>query len=119
MIKTAVAWIPFLCNYPVAVGVTSMPYRELGDYLAAHPEQREAALETLRWHDPLNLVDAITAPILVSIGGLDVVCPEATVAPVFERIRSRKALLYLPELPHGYSVDYAVETKAWLDRFLS
>jgi cephalosporin-C deacetylase len=117
-IRAAVAWIPFLCNYPVAVDVPSLPYRELGEYLAAHPEERGAVLETLRWYDPLNLVDGIAAPMLVSIGGLDVVCPEATVMPVFARIRSRKALLYLPELAHGYSVDYAVETKGWLDRFL-
>ncbi len=117
-VRAAVAWIPFLCNFPAAVDVTSAPYNELNTYVTEHPERREQVLETLRWYDPLNLVDAIAAPTLVSIGGADVVCPEATVLSVFARIRSRKTLIYLPGLEHGPSVEYAVETQQWLERHL-
>lgn len=117
-LRVGVAWIPFLCNYPVAVDLTSLPYGELQAYLTEHPDQRAQVLETLRWFDPLNLVDAIEAPTLVSIGGKDVVCPEATVLPVFTRIQARKSLLYLPELTHGSSIDHPEETKTWLDRYL-
>lgn len=117
-LRAAVAWIPFLCNYPVAMNVASAPYSELGEFVRRHPDQRAAALETLRWYDPLNLVDAITAPTLVSIGGADVVCPEPTVAPVFQGIRAPKTLMFLPGLEHGPSVEWTVETHRWLERYL-
>jgi cephalosporin-C deacetylase-like acetyl esterase len=61
-LAAAVAEEPLLCNYPVAVDVTTKPYVELHDYLQAHPDEREAALATLATFDPLNLVDSITCP---------------------------------------------------------
>ncbi|MCX6024286.1 MAG: acetylxylan esterase [Chloroflexi bacterium] len=117
-VRAAVAWIPFLCNFSVAAGLTSEPYAELNAYLAEHPGERAAAMETLAWFDALHLADGIEAPVLVGIGGRDTVCPEETIMPVFQRIRSRKTLTYLPDLEHGHNVDYFVETKSWMDRFL-
>ena len=59
---------PFLCNYPLAIEVKTNPYVELGEYLSQHPDQKERALETLAYFDPLNLVEMITRPMLVNIG---------------------------------------------------
>jgi cephalosporin-C deacetylase len=117
-IGAAVAEEPFLCNYPVAVEVTTNPYVELHDYLRAHPEQREAVLATLAYFDPLNMVDEIACPTLVNVGRRDETCPYRTIAPVFERIRALKALVVYPELGHSSCTDFNVQALAWLNRYL-
>jgi cephalosporin-C deacetylase len=118
-VAAAVAEEPFLCNYPVAVDVTTNPYVELHDYLQAHPEDREAVLETLATFDPLNLVDAITCPTLVNVGMRDETCPYRTIAPVFERIRALKSLMVYPDLTHATCTDFNMHALAWLDRYLA
>src|SRR5262245_23620124 len=114
----AVAEEPFLCNYPVAVEVRTHPYDELYNYLRDNPGQREAVLATLAYFDPLNLVEAITAPTLVNVGMRDETCPHRTIAPVFERIPALKALLVYPELGHSSCTDFNVHALAWLNRYL-
>lgn len=118
-VAAAVAEEPFLCNYPVAVDVTTNPYVELYEYLQQHPDEREQALETLAWFDPLNLVDAITCPTLVNIGMRDETCPYRTIAPVFERIRTLKSLMVYPDLGHQTSTDFNRHAIAWLQRYLA
>ena len=54
-LRVAVAEEPFLCNYPVAITLTSHPYGELHDYATAHPEARQAILDTLAYFDPLHI----------------------------------------------------------------
>src|SRR5688500_10466403 len=66
-LRVAVAEEPFLCNYPVAITVTSRPYCELYDYVAAHPEARQAILDTLAYFDPLHLAPSIQCPTLVNV----------------------------------------------------
>jgi cephalosporin-C deacetylase len=120
-LRAAVAEEPFLCNYPAAVEVTTNPYRELHDYLAEHPEQGEAALETLAYFDPLNLVDAITCAVLVNVGLRDETCPARTILPVFEKIRPPavpKALLVYPELGHQPCADFNRHALHWLETYL-
>ena len=58
-VSVAVAGVPWLCNFPVAAEITTSPYVELHDYLAAHPDQRDSAMATLTFFDQLNLADAI------------------------------------------------------------
>ncbi len=117
-IKAAIAEEPFLCNYPVACDVTTHPYSELHEYLAEHPDERQRALETLTYFDPLNLVDEITCPTLVNIGMRDETCPYRTIMPVFERIKAFKALMIYPELAHGPSTDFNSHALGWLQRYL-
>ena len=117
-IKASVAEEPFLCNYPLAIEVKTNPYVELGEYLSQHPEQKEAVLETLAYFDPLNLVEMITRPVLVNVGMKDDVCPYHTIAPVFERIVSTKALMIYPELEHSSCTDFNNHAKNWLDLYL-
>jgi cephalosporin-C deacetylase len=118
-LAAAVAEEPFLCNYPLAVDVTTHPYVELHDYLEAHPEEREQALDTLATFDPLNLVDAIICPTLVNIGLRDQTCPYATIVPVFERIRALKSLMVYPDLAHETCTDFNMHALAWLTRYLA
>lgn len=117
-IRAGVAEEPFLCNYPLAIEVKTNPYVELGEYLSQHPDQKEAALETLAYFDPLNLVEMITRPMLVNIGMKDDVCPYHTIVPVFEGIVSHKALMIYPDLGHSSCADFNNHAKNWLDLYL-
>ena len=117
-VRVAVAEEPFLCSYPVAVDIAAHPYAELKGYLAAHPTEREAALETLAYFDCLNLADAIKCPTLMNIGMRDEACPYGTIMPVFERIRSLKALMVYPDLAHQSCADFNDHAHRWLRRYL-
>ena len=117
-LRVAVAEEPFLCNYPQAITVTSAPYRELHDYIAAHPAERQAVLDTLAYFDPLHLAPAIQCPTLVNVGMRDEVCPAHTILPVFERITALKALYVYPELTHSPCTDFNAQAMHWLRRYL-
>ena len=117
-LAAAVAEEPFLCNYPVAIDIDTRPYHELREYVQAHPEQRAAMLDTLRYFDTLTLADAIECPILVNIGMADTTCPYDTVMPVFERIKAHKSLLVYPDLTHSPCADFNVHAMNWLKRYL-
>ncbi len=117
-LKAAVAEQPFLCNYPLAVEIRTDPYIELNEYLRAHPSERAAVMATLAYFDPLSLAEQITCPILVNIGMKDDICPFQTIMPVFEKIRSQKALMIFPDLEHTPCTDFNNHAKNWLDRYL-
>lgn len=117
-LRVAVAEEPFLCNYPQAIELTSAPYRELHDYVTAHPQERQAVLDTLAYFDPLHLAPRIQCPTLVNIGMRDEVCPAHTILPVFERITAPKALHVYPDLVHAPCTDFNAHAMHWLRRYL-
>ena len=117
-VSAAVAGVPWLCNFPVAAEITTNPYVELHDYLAEHPQKRDAALATLAYFDQLNLADAITCPVLIGSAIIDEVHPLRTVMPVFEKILAMKSILIYPDLDHDYRSDFTVHGKVWMDRYL-
>ena len=117
-ISAAVAGVPWLCNFPVAAGITTSPYVELHDWLEDHPDERDAAMSTLTYFDQLSLSDAITCPILVGSAIEDYVHPLTTVMPVFDNIKSMKSIIVYPDLEHEYRTDFTHHGKAWMDRYL-
>lgn len=117
-LRAAVAEEPFLCNFPVSMEVTTHPYRELCDYVAEHPEEREKILETLAYFDPLNLAPRIQCPTLVNIGMKDETCPYRTIMPVFENIRAPKAVHVYPDLAHSPCTDFNTHAMTWLRQYL-
>lgn len=117
-VSAAAAGVPWLCNFPVAAGITTSPYVELHDYLEEHPQKRETVLDTLSYFDQLSLADAIECPTLVGTATLDEVHPLSTVMPVFEKIRSMKSIVVYPDLDHEYRTDFTQQGKTWMDRYL-
>ena len=117
-VSAAVAGVPWLCNFPVAAGIITAPYVELHDYLAEHPDKKNAAMETLTYYDQLSLADAIDCPTLVASAQIDDVHPLSTVMPVFEKIRSMKSIVIYPDTDHEYRTDFTQHGKAWMDRYL-
>ena len=118
-VSVAVAGLPLLCNFPIAVGITTGPYVQLHDYLVEHPQDRDTVLATLSYFDPLNLVDAITCPTLIAGSITDQVDSLATVTPVFENITAMKSIVVYPDLDHDYRIDFTNHAKSWMDRYLS
>ena len=117
-VAAAVAGVPWLCNFPVSCEITEEPYSELCDYLAQHPEKRDATLANLTYFDSLNLADAISCPVLISGAILDEGHPLRTVMPVFESIRALKSIVIYPDLEHADRVDFTNHGKAWMDRYM-
>lgn len=117
-LRVAVAEEPFLCNYPESIKITTSPYGELNNYVAEHPQERQAVLDTLAYFDPLNLVQDITCPTLVDIGMKDETCPFHTIMPVFEKITAPKGLHIYPDLAHTPCTDFNAHAMNWLRRYL-
>lgn len=117
-IKAAVAEEPFLCNYEVSKHLTSKPYVELNEYFKNNPDSEEQGMETLKYFDPLNLVQWIKCPTLVNVGLQDFTCPIETIQPVFDRIPSLKSLMVYPDLPHSPCADFNKQAINWLNNHL-
>ncbi len=117
-VSAAVAGLPFLCNFPIAVDLTTGPYVQLHDYLEEHPHERDTVLATLAYFDPLNLADSIACPTMIASSISDQVHPLSTVMPVFENIRAMKSIVVYPDLDHDYRTDFINHAKSWMDRYL-
>ncbi len=113
--KAVAAHVPFLCDMRQAARTEGALLKKLLD--DAHVND-EAHLLTLDRFDPLQLVANLKIPALVSSGGLDTICPAATIRSVFDRIAGVKVLLHDPLLPHTTSETFYSLTWLWLDRYL-
>jgi cephalosporin-C deacetylase len=116
--KAVVAALPWLCNFPVSVNLTTAPYSELNDYISQHPWEREIIMENLSYFDALNLVDGIACPTMVGVSAIDEVHPYDTVMPVFEKIHALKSLVVYHDTDHGHYVDFSSRGMTWLERYL-
>jgi len=114
-LKAVAAHLPFLCDMRLAARTDGALVKKLLD--DAHIND-EAHLRTLEHFDPLLLVANLKAPVLVSSGGRDTVCPAATIRNVFDRIPGVKVLLHDPELTHTTSEAFYSMAWLWLDRYL-
>jgi cephalosporin-C deacetylase len=79
-LKAAMPDVPFLCDFPRAVGIaTRDPYGEIARYLAVHRDRVAQAFQTLRYFDGVNFSARAKAPALFSVGLVDDICPASTV----------------------------------------
>ena len=120
--KAAIARLPWLCNFPEGAKWTGYPFSQLHDYLAEHPENRKAAMDTLSYFDNLNLADAITCPLLTCAAKKDSVHPYHTVMPVFEKIEALKRIMVYNDADDEEvgpcNVDFNRHALTWLERYL-
>jgi len=78
-VRAAAPDVPFLCAIRDALSLTnSYPYGEVNDYLRLYPDRRDAVMHTLDTVDILHFAPRITAPLLLSIGLKDDICPPET-----------------------------------------
>lgn len=93
-LAAAVAFVPFLCDFPRATRITdAYPYREVADYLAVHRGNVERVHRTLAYFDGVNFARRATAPALFSAGLMDAVCPPSTVYGAFNEYQGEREML--------------------------
>lgn len=83
-VKAVVADVPFLCDFPRAIGLAPRdPYGEVSRYLAVHRDMVGTAFETLNYFDVVNHVAKASAKALFSVALMDTICPPSTVYAAF------------------------------------
>ena len=90
--KAVVAALPWLCNFPVSVNLTTSPYKELNDYVSHHPHEFEIIMDKcLKIADYVGSSQRIeTAKILGKLRGIGVsttVDPSAGPSPETAELR--------------------------------
>lgn len=80
--------VPFLCHFSRAVRLTDAdPYGSISRYLARYPGRADAAFETLSYVDGVHHAGRADAPVLMSVGLMDPVCPPSTAFAAFNNWR--------------------------------
>jgi cephalosporin-C deacetylase len=100
--------VPFLCD--IQRGITlapHAPYTEVPEFLSQNVHLIPQALDTLRYVDCALLARRITAPCLLSVGLMDVICPPSTVFAAYNEITADKEIAVYPfsghEVPHAHA----------------
>jgi cephalosporin-C deacetylase len=79
-VKAAMPDVPFLQDFPRAVGLTSRdPYGEIVRFLATHREKAALAYDTINYFDGVHFAARSRAAALYSVALMDDVCPPSTV----------------------------------------
>jgi cephalosporin-C deacetylase len=94
--------VPFLCDIQRAITLAPQaPYTEVPEFLAHNVDLIPAALDTLRYVDCALLARRITAPSLMSVGLMDMICPPSTVFAAYNEIGAPKDLSVHPYTGHA------------------
>ena len=89
----AIAGVPFMCDIRRAVTITdSDPYAEFARWARVNPARAAAGLSTLDYFDGVNFCRHATAPTLVSVALMDMVCPPSTVFAAYNELRGTKEI---------------------------
>jgi cephalosporin-C deacetylase len=100
-VVAALVDVPFLCHYRRAIEITDEhPYAELRSYLATHRTKADAAFRTLSYADGVNLATRAKAPVLMSVGLMDQVCPPSTVFAAYNHYAGPKEIRVWPYNAH-------------------
>lgn len=93
--------VPFLCDFPRAARIhDSNPYAELVHYLAVHRDHVDAAFETLRYFDGVNLGRHANAPARFEVALMDPTCKPSTVFGAYQAYAGEKQLEIHPFNEH-------------------
>jgi cephalosporin-C deacetylase len=111
--------VPFLCD--IQRGITlapQAPYTEVPEFLAHQVDLVPAALDTLRYVDCALLARRITAPCLLSVGLMDMICPPSTVFAAYNEITAGKQISVHPFTGHEVPAAHVERQLKHLREFL-
>jgi cephalosporin-C deacetylase len=98
-------------------------FKQMADFVAAHPEQKATILKVLGYYAPLNFAPDVTAEALFSCGGLDPICFPKMVYALYNHLGGPKAIRYYPEAKHGsgpgLSDAWPAYSRAWMMKRIS
>ena len=85
--------VPFLCDFPRAVGLTTRdPYCEIVRYLVAQRSHSERAFQTLNYFDGVHFAARTKSAALYSVALMDDICPPSTVYAAYNAHPGPKAI---------------------------
>jgi cephalosporin-C deacetylase len=114
-VSAAIAFVPFLCDYPRAITITDRdPYKEIARYLAVHRDRVGQVHRTLSYFDGVNFAKRATAPAWFSAALMDATCPPSTVFGAYNNYAGTKNVTVWPYNSHegGESEDDALALHA-------
>lgn len=114
-VKTVVAHVPFLSNFELAAKIDGSLVKQLLDKAG---KNNANSFATLAYFDPLYLVKNLRVPTLVSAGGEDTTCPQATIKSVYNNLPGKKELKFYPNLKHTSCLDFYTQGWSWLSKNL-
>jgi cephalosporin-C deacetylase len=92
-LTAAVAYVPFLCDFPRATVITdAKPFREIGDYLAVHRGKADLVHRTLSYFDGVNFARRAAVPARFSAALMDEVVPPSTVFAAYNEYAGPKEI---------------------------
>jgi cephalosporin-C deacetylase len=103
-VAAALPDVPFLCHFRRAAEISGEgPYQELTEYLRWHSRHRvEPTFATLAYFDGVHFAQRATAPVLLSVGLMDPVCPPSTVYAAFNHYAGEdRTMTVWPFADHG------------------
>jgi len=111
--------VPFLCDIQRAITLAPQaPYTEVPEFLAHQVDLVPAALDTLRYVDCALLARRITAPCLLSVGLMDMICPPSTVFAAYNEITAGKDIAVHPFTGHEVPTAHVERQLRHLREFL-
>ena len=85
--------VPFLCDFPRAVGLTSRdPYGEIVRYLVTHRSKVDQVFRTLNYFDGVYFSARAKAATLFSVALMDDVCPPSSVYGAYHAYAGPKSI---------------------------
>ncbi len=85
--------VPFLCDFPRAVGLTTRdPYGEIVRYLVTHRTKIESVFNTLSYFDGVHFSARAKAKALFSVALMDDICPPSTVYGAYNAYAGTKSI---------------------------
>ncbi len=111
--------VPFLCDFPRAIGLTDQPpYQEIVRWLRVHRVSHEAAYRTLNYFDGVNFAARAKAAALFSVALMDETCPPSTVYGAFNAYagRSKDIEVYPFNMHEGGGSAHELRQVAWLEQ---
>jgi cephalosporin-C deacetylase len=85
--------VPFLCDFPRAVGLTAgNPYSEIVRYLVAHRGKVEQTFRTLNYFDGVHFSARAKAAALFSVALMDDICPPSSIYGAYNAYAGKKSI---------------------------
>jgi cephalosporin-C deacetylase len=119
-VKAAMPDVPFLCDFPRAIGLTTRdPYGEIVRFLATHREKAAQVYNTVNYFDGVHFAARSQAATLFSVALMDDVCPPSTVYGAFNAWAGPKTIeSYSFNNHEGGGTWQEARQVAWLDETL-
>ncbi|WP_423067475.1 acetylxylan esterase [Devosia sp. CN2-171] len=120
-VKAAMPDVPFLQDFPRAVGLTTRdPYGEIVRYLGVHREKAAMAYNTINYFDGVHFAARCKAATLYSVALMDDVCPPSTVYASFNAWAGPKTIEQYNFNNHEGGGTWQEKAQvAWLDRTMA